>query len=118
MKRVMTAELLRDDNARHAGTGGRSEENSSLGFHPAFYDFATQAIYPSRFPDGRLAPVHMLDGLPDEIVVDRAANGRVTSLKASVIAGFVRNGYFYTRAAAAKAANEWRRATTAADLDD
>jgi hypothetical protein len=118
MKRMMTAELLREENVKHAGTGGRSEENTSLGFHPAFYDFATQAIYPSRFPDGRLAPCHLLDGLPDEIVVDRTATGRVTSLKATVISGFVRNGYFYTRAAAAKAAHEWRRATSAADLED
>jgi hypothetical protein len=118
MKRVMTAELLREENVQHAGSGGRSQENAGLGFHPAFYDFATQGIYPSRFPDGRLAPVHLLDGLPDEIVVDRTANGRVTSLKATVISGFVRNGYFYTRAAAAKASSEWRRVTSAADLED
>ena len=117
MKRAMTEERLREENVAHKGTGGRSEENTGLGFHPAFYDFATQRIYASRFADGRLAPCHLLDGLPDEIVVDRTASGRVTSLKATVISGFVRNGFFYTRSAAAKAANEWRRATSAADLD-
>ena len=54
----MNEALLRQENAVHAKTGGRSEENASLGFRPAFYDFATQKIYLSRFPDGRLAPCH------------------------------------------------------------
>ena len=116
MKQILNEALLRHENANHAGTGGRSQENGSLGFRPAFYDFATQKIYLSRFPDGRLAPCHLLDGLPDEIVVDRAASGRVTSVKATVISGFVRNGYFYTRTAAAKAVAEWSRPVRSADL--
>jgi hypothetical protein len=40
-------------------------------------------------------------------VVDRAPNGRVVSAKATLISGFVRDGYFYTRTAAARAAREW-----------
>ena len=104
----MTEVLLRQENLEHLGTGGRSQENARLGFEPAFYDFATQKIYPSRFADGRPAPVHVLDGLPEEVVVDRIASGRVTSVKATVISGFVRNGFFYTRSAAARASREWR----------
>jgi hypothetical protein len=107
VKRLMNEELLRQQNAAHLGTGGRSEENASLGFRPAFYDFATQKIYLSRFADGRLAPCHLLDGLPDELIVDRTVAGRVTSVKATVISGFVRNGYFFTRTAAARAVEEW-----------
>ena len=80
VKRLMNEEVLRQENAAHHGTGGRSEENVSLGFRPAFYDFATQRIYPSRFADGRLAPCHLLDGLPDEVIADRTASGRVTSV--------------------------------------
>ena len=110
MKRLMTADLLREENVRHLGTGGRSEENAGLGFRPAFYDFATQRIYVSCFADGRPAPCHILDGLPEEVVVDRAASGRVVAIKATVISGFVRNGFFYTRTAAARAAAEWRTA--------
>lgn len=110
MKPVMTEKQLQHENVVHAGTGGRSQENSGLGFKPAFLDFATQRIYPSRFADGRLAPFHLLDGLPDEVVVDRAASGRVVTAKATLISGFVRNGFFYTRAAAAKAATEWATA--------
>ncbi len=107
MKRLMNAGRLRRENLVHSGTGGRSEENSGLGFWPAFLDFATQTIYRSRFADGRLAPFHLLDGLPDEVVVDRAPSGRVIAAKATLISGFVRNGFFYTRTAAARAAAEW-----------
>src|ERR1700692_2497342 len=107
MKRLMNAELLKRENQVHADTGGRSQHNAGLGFKPAFLDFATQTIYPSRFADGRLAPFHLLDGLPDEVVVDRAPNGRVVSAKATLISGFVRDGFFYTRTAAARAAREW-----------
>jgi hypothetical protein len=99
--------MLRRENVVHTGTGGRSEDNAGLGFKPAFLDFATQTIYPSRFADGRLAPFHLLDGLPEEVVIDRARNGRVVAAKATLISGFVRNGFFYTRTAAARAAAEW-----------
>ena len=107
---MMSEELLKQENELHEGTGGRSQENRELGFRPAFLDFQTQVIYPSRFADGRPAPIHVLDGLPDEVIVDRAASGRVVAAKASIISGFVRNGFFYTRSAAAKAAAEWARA--------
>lgn len=110
MKSLMNAEVLKHENELHAGTGGRSPENRDLGFRPAFLDFETQVIYPSRFADGRPAPVHVLDGLPEEVIVDRAPSGRVVSAKASLISGFVRNGFFYTRSAAAKAAAEWASA--------
>ena len=75
MKRLMSEQLLKRENQVHAGTGGRSQENAGLGFKPAFFDFATQTIYPSRFADGRLAPFHILDGLPEEVVVDRLPTG-------------------------------------------
>ena len=107
MNRLMTEQLLRRQNADHAGTGGRSDGNRGLGFRPAFFDFDTQTIYLSRFADGRLAPFHLLDGLPDDVVVDRSANGRVVAAKASLMAGFERHGYFFTRTAAARAAAEW-----------
>lgn len=109
MKRVLTEKQLDRENTVHVGTGGRSQENSGLGFRPAFFDFATHRIFPSRFADGRLAPFHLLDGLPDEAIADRAPNGRVISAKATVISGFVRDGYFYTRTAAARAVREWSR---------
>ncbi len=107
MKRLMNEAVIRKENVAFTGTGGRSEENRSLGFRPAFFDFGTQTIYLSRFANGRVAPFHMLDGLPEEVVVDRSPNGRVISAKATLISGFERNGFFYTRSAAARAATEW-----------
>jgi hypothetical protein len=107
MKRLMNEQGLKQENADYAGTGGVSHGNASLGFRPAFLDFSTQTIYPSRFADGRLAPFHILDGLPDEVVTDRSASGRVVCAKVSVISGFERGGFFYTRKAAARACAEW-----------
>jgi len=93
---------LERENRRHRGTGGRSEENREQGFLPAFLDADTQTIYASRFPDGRPAPFHLIDGLPDDIVLTRYASGRVATIKASVTSGFVRQGRFYTREEAAR----------------
>jgi hypothetical protein len=107
MKPFTSEKQLQAENVAYAGTGGRSEANAGLGFRPAFLDFETQKVYPSRFADGRLAPFHLLDGLPEEVVVDRAPSGRVVAAKATLISGFVRNGFFYTRSAAARAAREW-----------
>lgn len=107
MKRLMSEKLLQHENLVHAGSGGLSRENNRLGFLPAFFDFATHAIYPSSFADGRPAPFHLLDGLPDEVVIERSPSGRVISAKASLISGFVRDGFFYTRSAAARAARQW-----------
>jgi hypothetical protein len=88
------------------GTGGVSGENRSLGFLPAFADVLTGAVYLSRFADGRLAPMHLLEGLPEKAVERRDVNGRVTELKGSVVAGFVRDGQFYTREQAARIATK------------
>ncbi len=107
VKSLMTVGQLRLENTRHAGTGGRSEENKDLGFRPAFLDFETQRIYLSCFADGRAAPFHLLEGLPEEVIIDRSPTGRVVAAKATLISGFVRNGFFYTRAAAARAVSEW-----------
>lgn len=106
MKDGVSAVRLQIENLVHRGTGGRSQENRSLGFRPAFLDFATQRIYLSCHANGMAAPVHLLDGLPDEVVTDRTPDGRVLGTKATLIAGFVRNGFFYTRGAAARLAKE------------
>jgi len=107
MKNLLNESVLRRDNEAHRGTGGVSQGNASLGFRPAFFDYATHAIFPSRFRDGRAAPFHLLEGLPDEAVAIRAPDGRVIAAKATLVAGFERQGFFYTRSAAAKAAREW-----------
>lgn len=92
---------LRAENRRFAGSGGRSEENRGAGFCPAFRDQASGRVWLSCFQDGRPAPCHLIDGLPDEAVSQRSADGRPRTLKASVESGFVRNGVFFTRDQAA-----------------
>lgn len=111
VKNLMNELRLRLENIRHAGSGGRSQQNAGLGFQAAFLDCATMTIHLSRFRDGRLAPMHLLDGLPDDVVVDRAASGRVLAAKATLVSGFERNGFFYTRSAAARAAEQWGQPT-------
>ena len=99
---LLTGTQLQLQNQRFDGTGGRSEENRPAGFRPAFMDVDTLTVYESRFADGRPAPVHVLDGLPEELVVARSSSGRIAAVKASVIAGFVRAARFYSREEAAR----------------
>ena len=97
MKRIMSESQLREENAAHAGTAGTSQGCAGSTFRPAFFDFTSCTIYMSRFADGRLAPLHVLDGLPREVLA-----------KGTLISGFERNGFFYTRSAVARACEEWR----------
>jgi len=101
MELTLTKALLAIETTQYRGTGGVSENNRGLGFQPAFVDRETGTVHLSRFPDGRPAPCHLLDGLPAEIVLVRDRRGRVTRVKASVVSGFVHGERFYTRDQAA-----------------
>src|SRR5438477_11087033 len=103
MQQMMSEQILERENVVFQGTGGRSQENRGCGFLPAFFDLETETIYAACFADGSPAPFHLLDGLPAEVVIARTVSGRVATVKASVISGFVRDGCFYTREAAARA---------------
>jgi len=97
MTSTLTRQTLRQQTRAWLGTGAVSEELRGTQFQPAFKDFATGKTYLARFADGTPAPMHLLDGLPDELVVGRDAGGHVAALKSGVVAGFVRLGCFYTR---------------------
>jgi hypothetical protein len=101
MGHTLTDTLLALETVRFSGTGGVSENNPCLSFQPAFIDRETGTVYLSRFPDGRLAPCHLLDGLPAELVLERSEQGHVTHVNASVVSGFVHDDHFYTRDEAA-----------------
>jgi hypothetical protein len=103
MNTQLTRETLRRENLAFVGTGGISEQNRSSGFRPAFYELHTGRAELARFADGRPAPMHLLDGLPDAWIAERDAAGRVVAVKDSVVAGFIRDGFFYTREQAAAA---------------
>lgn len=102
MQTTLSEAALKRENTWFRGTGGRSEENHGAGFRPAFLDAETRIIYASRFVDGMPAPFHLLDGLPDDVVLARHPCGRVAQVKASVVSGFVREARFYTREEAAR----------------
>ncbi len=121
----LTADTLRQQRRAFRARGGTSEETVGRGFEPAFQDTDTGLTYPSRYPDGRRAPVHLLDGLPDRLVEERDSAGNVTCVKRSVVAGFSRAGRFYTRAETARLmekdrqhTEEWDRAGGAARRPD
>lgn len=97
----LSAEGLEEQNRQLKGTGGVSQQNRTLGFRPAFLNLETGRVYLSRFADGRPAPMHLLEGLPAALAAKHSASGRIMAAKASVLAGFLRNGHFYTRDQAA-----------------
>ncbi|HRP95694.1 MAG TPA: hypothetical protein PL143_05535 [Rhodocyclaceae bacterium] len=97
-----TSAVLDFENRQFATTGGVSQNNRNGGFVPAFLDTTTGCVYRSCFANGAPAPMHLLDGLPLDLVVKREADGRVTALKPTLVAGFLRLNRFYTREQAAQ----------------
>jgi hypothetical protein len=73
-----------------------------LGFLPAFRDLHTQEVHLSVNGSGKPASVHLLDHLPDHWVIERDERGRITALKDGIIAGFMRQHRFFTRAELAR----------------
>lgn len=71
---------------------------------PGFLDKETGKIYSSCFADGRPAPVHLLDAIPEELVAVRDETGRPRKLASSVISGYISGTQFYTREEAAQLA--------------
>ena len=103
MIRLCTQATLEIENLAFSGTPGVSHENRCYGFRPAFCDSITGRVEISRFRNGQPAPMHLIDGLPECWVVARDEAFKATAIKHSVVAGFVRDGCFYTRSQAAEA---------------
>ena len=103
MNQLLTKARLKAENLVFFGTAGVSRENYGKGFRPAFYDTETGRVELSRFQNGQPAPMHIICGLPESWIVERDAASIATAIKCSVIAGFVRDGFFYTRTQAAEA---------------
>lgn len=99
-----TPSSLGEENRQFANTCGLSQHNASHNFLPAFRNEETGEVALAKFADGRQAPMHILLGLPDAWATARNARGQIAAIASCVIAGFVRDGQFYTRAEAAAAA--------------
>lgn len=100
---VLSKSALAQENRQYQGTTAISEGCRKSGFVPAFYDTLSDRSAISCFADGTPAPVHLLDGVPVEWVSEYDAEGHVVSLRPGVIAGFLRDGRFYTREEVAQA---------------
>jgi len=103
MNRPMCEHTLRQQNLAFAGTNGISINNRNRRFVPAFRDEETGRVEIARFADGKPAPAHLIVGLPLEWAVALTRDGTILAVKASITAGFVRDGEFYTREQAADA---------------
>lgn len=101
----LSNKALRKDNQAFCGTGGVSETNRDHGFIPAFQDTDTGEVFLSCHKDGTQAPIHLLEGLPEKVIVNRDDDQNIAEVKASIIPGFVKAGRFYTREQAAEQLN-------------
>jgi len=102
MKQMLTVDEVAQQSLAYRGTGGVSAENRAYGFLPAFLDRESGRIHLSCDARGVPVAIHQFEGLPEEWVVARDEEGRPCAVKASVEAGFVREGYFFTREQAAQ----------------
>jgi hypothetical protein len=93
---------LNKEVAKYRGTGGISTEAKANKFKPAFKDQETGKIYPSTTESGKPAGVHLLEGLPEDVVTTRHEDGEIDGVKDSIISGFIKDGKFFTRDEAVK----------------
>lgn len=101
--RQMLYRRLHRENRRFVNTGGVSRNNRRQGFEPAFMDTRTGQVYRSMFADGRPAPIHVHEGLPEELLHAIATDIQSAAPHPRVVSGFTRNKCFFTRQQAAEA---------------
>ena len=94
---TMSKRYLELEEDVHRGTGGVATENRHLGFVPAFMDSSTGRVYQCILADGRPSAFHVLDGLPDALVVAHDRRGRPAQVVGTMISGFTLDNRFYTR---------------------
>ncbi len=98
----------RDSADKVERTNAHSNSDSGVStFIPAYYDTQTDTVYLSRYKNGSVAPVHVLDSIPKELLSDmNKSDTNNGELSQKVIVGFIFNNKFYTRAQALEAWNK------------
>ena len=102
----------KQDNGTHKGVAG-STTQPPPDFVPAYYDSETETVYLSRYSNGKQAPVHVLDTIPEELLQQNREHEAAHQSEPSprLIVGFVHNNRFYTRAQAIEEINRQARKT-------
>ena len=90
------------ESATYLGTCGESVVAGQHKFLPAFCNRVDGRVELARLPNGKPAPMHLIAALPKAWAARCDEGGNVVELIDSVIAGFVKNGRFYTREEAAQ----------------
>ena len=98
----MNVVSIAQENVAFEGTRGISRNNQDLGFQPAFLNKQTGQVELSRLKNGQPAAMHLISYLPGDWAESTDHHGCITQLNANVIAGFCRDGIFYTRAEVAE----------------
>ena len=102
MSVICRSARLEKENSDYSGTGGVSHENGHCNFVPAFKNPETGLVVIACYADGRRAPCHILEGLPESWINCWDDQGRITGIKDIILSGFVRLNRFYTRQEAAE----------------
>ena len=92
---------VRAESDAYRGTCGESATACQHKFRPAFRNEADGRVELARLPNGNPAPMHLISALPREWALRCDEQGGVLQLVETVIAGFLREGRFYTRDEAA-----------------
>lgn len=93
----MDRQTLLQENREFLGTRGVSENNWCEGFAPAFLDKRSGKIELARHKDGTPAPFHLIEWLPHDWGQILGCDGAVKRLRQDIVAGFERDGLFFTR---------------------
>ena len=103
MSRPLTEDVLREESATYVGSCGDSTTARKNHFIPAFRDEADGRVELARLKNGCVAPMHLITALPKSWATRVDDAGNVLELIETIVAGFVRDGRFYTREEAALA---------------
>ena len=101
MSRHRNQHAVTAESQPYNGTCGESVVACQHQFIPAFCNSADGRVELARLPNGKPAPMHLISALPQAWAARCDNDGNVLELIDSIVAGFVKNGRFYTREQAA-----------------
>ena len=93
---VLSQQQVLESAQSHNPLMGAVFSDISFGFMPAFKNLNDEQIHLSQDRHGELSVMHLFDGLPENWIKEKDAQGAALTLKSEIIAGFLRNAQFYT----------------------